>query len=244
MLSRRLRTLPLLIALVSTPRSHAQSDAAPAFEVATVKINKTGGGNGMFPTPGRLRVTNYTLQQLIQTAYHVKTGMLFGVNGWMQIDRYDIDAKAAGNSSFDDDLVMLQALLAERFQLRFHREIRQIASLALVAAKSGTKLHASKADGQKEHLTVLPSEISGDHIPFGHFVTILQGQLKLPITNETGISGNYDLTLKYAREDSPEAAGAPSIFAALEEQLGLKLEAWKGPVEVMVIDSATKPREN
>jgi uncharacterized protein (TIGR03435 family) len=77
-------------------------DTAPVFEVASVKFNHSGpdAANGFFPTPGRLRATNTTLQQLIQAAWHLNTGCLFGTTAWMESDRFDIDAKAAGNSSF------------------------------------------------------------------------------------------------------------------------------------------------
>jgi uncharacterized protein (TIGR03435 family) len=137
---------------------------------------------------------------------------------------------------------MLRGLLADRFQLRFHREVRQLSAQALVLAKGGPKLHASKDQDQKERVNIHATEISGVAIPFGHFVSILAAQLGYPITNQTGLSGKYDLALKYVRDDSPDA-GAPSVFAALED-LGLKLETRRGPVEVFVIDSAAQPRQN
>src|SRR5580704_7561282 len=108
-------------------------DTAPVFEVASVKVNNSGpeAANGFFPTPGRLRATNTTLQQLIQAAWHIDTGRLFGTTAWMESDRFDIDAKAAGNSSFEEDLVMLRGLLADRFLLRFHCKVRQLSTQAL-----------------------------------------------------------------------------------------------------------------
>jgi uncharacterized protein (TIGR03435 family) len=221
-------------------------DAQPAFEAATVKINKDGpqAGNGFVPSPGRLRVINTTLPQLIQAAFHVKTGALSGMTAWMESDRFDIDAKAPGRSTFDEDMPMLQSLLTDRFQLRFHRETRQLRTQFLVLAKGGPKFQRSKNQDEKEQITIRPTEISGTGIPFGHFVTILEAQLKYPITNETGISGQFDLSLKYVRDDAPGGAEGPSVFAALEDQLGLKLEARRGPVEVFVIDSAQRPAEN
>ncbi len=154
-------------------------DAGPAFEVASVKVGNSGpeAPNGFFPTPGRLRVTNTTLERLIQSAYHMKTGMLFGTTAWMASERFDIDAKATEKSSFDDDMVMLRALLADRFQLKFHRETRQLKMQALVLTKGGPKFQASKDQDQKERVNIRPTEISGVAIPFGHFVTILEAQL-------------------------------------------------------------------
>ena len=218
--------------------------AGPMFEVTSVEVNNLGpeAPNGFFPTPGRLRVTNATLQQLIQAAFHVNTGQLFGITPWMESDRFDVDAKAAGNSTFEEDLLMLRGLLAERFQLRFHREMRSLRTQGLVVAKGGPKLHSSKDQNQKEHVNIRATEISGVAIPFDHFVSILAAQLGYPITNQTGLSGKYDIALNYTRDDSRDA-GAPSVFAALED-LGLKLETRRGPVEVFVIDSAARPLEN
>lgn len=207
----------------------------PAFEAATVKINRAGpdAPNGFFPTPGRLRVTNMPLDRLIQAAFHIKTGMLFGTTGWMESDRFDIDAKAPGKSNFEDDLVMLRALLADQFQLKFHREIRPLKMQVLVLAKGGPHFAATKDQEQKEQITIRPGEISGTAIPFGHFVTILETQLGYPILNETGLKGSFDLSLKFARDEA---------FASLED-LGLKIESRKAPVEVFVIDSAVRPRD-
>jgi uncharacterized protein (TIGR03435 family) len=235
----RLFALALLLC-ITTP--------AQSFEVATVKLNTSGptASNGFSTTPGRFRVLNSPLEQMIHAAFHVPEGALAGLSGWMRSDRYDIEAKTAANSTFDENLTMLRALLIERFQLRFHSETRESTTLALVVAKSGPKFRQSKDDaaGNKERIDIRPTEISGVNIPFGHFVTVLAAQLKRTVTNATGLSGNFDLSLKYVRDDAPEGANGPTVFSALEDQLGLKLESRKGPVEVMVIDSAEKPREN
>ena len=153
-----------------------------------------------------------------------------------------MDAKATRQSSFDEDMGMLRALLVDRFQLRFHGETRQLKMQVLVVGRSGPKFQASKDQDQKERVNIRPTEISGVNIPFGHFVSILEAQLGYPIINETGLTGKYDLALKYVRDDSPGSDG-PSVFAALAD-LGLKLEARQAPVEVFVIDSAERPREN
>jgi uncharacterized protein (TIGR03435 family) len=222
--------------------------AAQSFEVAAVKRNASGptAPNGFNTTPGRFRVLNSPLEQMIHAAFHIPEGLLAGLTGWMRSDRYDIEAKTPAGSTFDENLTMLRALLIERFQLRFHSETRESTLLALVLAKNGPKFHQSKDDaaGSKERIDIRPAEISGIHIPFGHFVTALAAQLKRTVSNETGLSGNFDLSLQYVRDDAPEGANGPTVFAALEDQLGLKLESRKGPVDVMVIDSAERPRGN
>jgi uncharacterized protein (TIGR03435 family) len=221
---------------------------AQTFEVATVKLNTSGptAPNGFTNTPGRFRVLNSPLEQMIHAAFHIPEGALAGLSGWMRIDRYDVEAKTPAKSTFDDDLTMLRALLTDRFRLRFHNETRQSTTLVLVIAKNGPKFHQSKDDaaGNKEHIDIRPTEISGVNIPFGHFVSVLAAQLKRTVSNDTGLSGDFDLSLKYVRDDAPEGANGLTVYAALEDQLGLKLESRKGPVEVMVIDSAEKPREN
>ena len=230
-----MRLLPLFVCLPLLV-------VAQSFDAATVKLNPNpNAGNAFSPSPGRLRVTAMTLEQLIQAAFHVRTGALFGVTPWMQTDRFDIDATTPAPSTFDQELTMLQSLLTERFQLRFHRETRQLRIDVLVPAKGGPKFHLSANQNAKEQVSIRPTEICGTAIPFGHFVTILAAQLEYPLTNETGLTGQFDLCLKYARDDAP--GDGPSVFAALEEQLGLKIEARRGPVEVFVIDTAARPRE-
>ena len=231
-----------LLLMLTLCTASAQT-AAPTFEVASVKFNRSGpdSGNGFYPLPGRLRIINMTFEQLLQAAYSLKTGTLFGLTPWMTSDRFDIDAKTPDRSTFEASLVMLRALLEDRFQLRFHRETRELKSYVLVLAKNGPKFHATPNQEQKEQIAIRPTAISGTAIPFGHFVTILAAQLKYPIANATGLSGNFDLSFKYARDDSPDP-DAPSVFAALEDQLGLKLESRKSPTEAFVIDSAAKPQ--
>jgi uncharacterized protein (TIGR03435 family) len=232
----RLLMLPLAMALLA---------AGQSFEAATIKLNQSGptAPNGFSPSPGGLRAVNSTLEQMIHAAFHVKTGALAGLSGWMETERWDVDGKTSATSTFDEELVMLRELLIERFQLRFHSETRQVTTFALLTGKSGPKFESSKTDA-KERITIRPGEISGANIPFGHFVTVLAAQVERPITDETGLHGNFDLVLKYVRDDSPDAASGPSLFAALNEQLGLKLESRKGPIEVMVIDSARRPASN
>jgi len=232
-----------LIGIVLSIAYACAQDTAPEFEVASVTVSNSGpdAGNGFFPTPGHLRVTNMSLRQLIQSAYHVKTGLLTGTSGWMDAERYDIEAKTPGKSTFDDDMVMLRALLAERFQLKFHRETRQMKMAVLMVGKGGPKFPASKDQDAKEQITIRPTEISGTGIPFGHFITVLEAQLGYPLLNETGLTGKFDLALRYARDESSNTG--PSVFAALAD-LGLKLDSRQSPAEVLVIDSAQRPAGN
>jgi uncharacterized protein (TIGR03435 family) len=218
---------------------------APSFEAATVKVNSSGpmASNGFSPSPGELRVVNCTLEQMIHAAFHVKSGALFGVSGWMASERYDVNGKTAIAASFDEELDMLRTLLIDRFQLRFHNETRQITTMALVTAKGGPKFQASKDEG-RERITIGAGEISGINIPIGHLVSVLGSQLRRPVVNETGLTRSFDFSLKWVPDDAADSTAGASLFTALEEELGLKLESRKGPAEVMVIDSAKRPEEN
>ncbi|MGA9670344.1 MAG: TIGR03435 family protein [Terracidiphilus sp.] len=161
---------------------------------------------------------------------------------------------------------MEQALLADRFKLVVHHETKQFPIYALIVAKSGLKLHESKSDDDyKNGLKGFDGRPGGKGMmrmqsdPAGFQLTAqglsmdklaaqLSGQLDSKVQNKTGLEGSYDFTLRYSQEDSPEESSsspaAPSIFTALQEQLGLKLEATKGPVDVIIIDHIEPPSEN
>jgi uncharacterized protein (TIGR03435 family) len=220
-----------------------------AFEVASVKANHSGDRNiGMFPTPGRLVVRNHTLRLLVKAAYHLKDYQLFGTSGWMETDSYDIDAKADGKTTFAQDMPMLQALLTDRFQLKVHRETREIPVYVLVVGKGGPKLEASKDDDSKPtSLKNRPDGFNAVKLNFAQMAPLLSGNLNVPVIDETGIKGMYDVDLSYTPQallDNPEYVGGISVFAAVQDQLGLKLLPSKRPVEVMVVDRAEKPAEN
>ncbi len=239
------RSSATALALFCLGLTAAAQDASPAFDVAAIKPNRSGVAGGdsySSPSPGRLQISNSTLRYMIQMAYHMRPGTLFGATGWMESDRFDIEAKAPAAATFDQELTMLQALLADRFQLRFHHETRDLKSLALVLAKSGPRLHLSADQSTKEQVSIRATSISGTAIPFGHFVSILGAQMHESLANETGLTSKYDLDFHYV-PDTAEAASGQSLYAALD-QLGLKLETRRGPVDVMVIDSARKPEEN
>jgi uncharacterized protein (TIGR03435 family) len=155
---------------------------------------------------------------------------------------------------------LLRELLAERFQLKFHREPREMAAFALIVVKSGSKLQPPVEE------TNLPGDVPKSRINFyrrgymqGHFATLgnvsrsLAGEPEIagrPVVDKTGLTGQYDFTLHWSFDPGPAAAPTdpgeqwPSLFTALEEQLGLKLKPEKDQIEVIVVDSAEKPSEN
>jgi uncharacterized protein (TIGR03435 family) len=267
----------------------AQEAAPPAFEVATIKVNKSGENNQLIRRQpgGRVTVTNLPARFLITFAYQLAQFQLSGGPSWIANDRFDMVAKLEGNPEFpapgqgpDPIQLAMRALLADRFKLKVHRETREMDIYALVLAKPaagpGPGLKPSTADcsdrgrrGQPPTqgpppippTGIVPCSIMGTPglIRFGGFpisqiTTMLSGQTGRMVVDRTGLTGNWEFELHFAAEQrgapppgaDPPAAdpNAPSLFTALQEQLGLKLESTKGPVEVVVIDSIERPTED
>jgi uncharacterized protein (TIGR03435 family) len=205
---------------------------------------------------------NYTLKYMVAAAYSVTPRTISGGPSWIDSDAYDILAATPGEvrPSVDDQMLMLQALLADRFQLTFHTEQKDFAYYALTVAKSGAKLKESIAAPHEQ--TVLINRVyPRDYIQLparnatmAQFAAMLQrAVLDRPVLDKTGLSGKYDFDLEWTPDDSqfdghmpptrPDNSGKPDLFAAMQ-QLGLKLESVKGPVPTIVIDHVERPSEN
>jgi len=164
---------------------------------------------------------------------------------WLNSEIYDIAATMPPSTSTDQVLPMLQSLLADRFQLKLHRETKEVPMYALVVGKTGLKIK----EGEFGHSSTSASQgqLTAQKIPLSKLADFLSNQLGSPVTDMTGMKGFFDFTLEWAPDARPgEAGGASdstpgaSIFTAVQEQLGLKLESRKGPVEILVIDHVEK----
>jgi uncharacterized protein (TIGR03435 family) len=245
---------PLMFGLLNAPPSRAQSQpsagAAPRFEVTSIKSNNSmDQAIGMFFSPGRVRVKNYTLRSLIEDTYSLKRYQVSGGPGWVNSERYDIEAKAEENVGAKQMIVMLRTLLADRFQVKFHRETRQGPVYKLIVAKSGPKLHEpTEREETRPNLKIEVDGFVGHEVSMRWFTDALSAQLDRPVMDGTDLTGGYDFRLHYTPDNSepadPNAPSAASILTAVQEQLGLKLESAKGPVEILVIDHVEKPSEN
>ena len=219
------------------------------FDVASIKANPTAtGGSGVNTGRGRLTATNVTLRRLIQSAFDVNDFQIVGGPGWIGTEKYDIDAKAdvSGVTGHVDYGPMLQALLADRFKLKVHRETKQLPVYSLVVAKSGPRLTDHTGDGGASTNTSHASgkaTLTATKVSMDGFAYRLGRDLDRKVVDNTGLRGEYDVTLEWAPDPKPDST-APSIFTALQEQLGLKLESTRGPVGVVVVDSAEKASEN
>jgi uncharacterized protein (TIGR03435 family) len=258
---------PIVIGLINAPPSRAQEQAATAapkeFEVASIKPSNASGpmsrGVRVQMAPGgRLNESNITVKFLIQQAYNVKDFQISGGPAWINSERYDLVAKADGDVGRMDQIrPLIQKLLADRFQLTIHRDTKELPIYALVVGKNGPKLKESAANNPGPQIRVNRGLIDGQ----GMGMDMLANQLSVPlgrtVLDKTGLKGQYDIKLEFTPEDGPghgpgdgpEAApppdtAGPSIFTALQEQLGLKLETSKGPVQIIIIDRVEKPTEN
>jgi uncharacterized protein (TIGR03435 family) len=252
-------------AVASTGRESSVADVAPEFDVATVKQSNPATPGRQFMAKGHEFITiNTTLADLITFAYGLNGKQIAGGPAWLASQRYDIDGKSEGRGQPTDGQwkLMIQRLLADRFKLSHHRESRELAVYVLTVGKDGPKLKTSEAD---------PSALPGigfrgfGNMPVSHatmtdFAAMMQGSvLDRPMIDRTGLKGRYDFVLRWTPDDSqfigmrpPGAAlsgtdrpdAPPSLFTAVQEQLGLKLESTKAPVDVLVIDHVEMPSAN
>lgn len=228
------------------------------FEVVSIKPTPDPPiRTGTFPIPGTLTVGNYTLSRLISQVYRLQGYQLTGGPAWAYSDHFDIVAKAPFKATFMQMLEMLKPMMADRFELKTHPETRELPMYALTVLKSGPKLKPyDAAEAKGKSFGIRP----GDHgtkieswdLTMKAFAQILAGQVQSPVTDETGLEGSFRFTLEYSPEDlrqrepgeAPSDPGPASIYQAIQEQLGLRLDKRKGPVDVMVIDHAEKPPAN
>ena len=221
--------------------------ATPAFEVASVRRNLSGdisSSASRFPG-GRITITNNTLKDLIRNAYDLKDYQVFGGPGWIQSERYDIAARAEGDPGPDKLRAMLQNLLAERLGLKVHRETKAIPAYQLVVSKEGSKLRKSKEAASSLSIFRNRGQITAKKTSLPQLANGLSGLLGRAVVDKTGISGSFDFTLEYAPLDIELPQDSlPSIFTALQEQLGLRLEARTLSMDVLVVDDAQQLVEN
>ena len=230
---------------------HAQSTA---FDAASVKPAQAAGDRkSMSSDAGRIAYTNVTLRDCLMAAYDMKDYQISGPD-WMKTDRYNVVATAGGAASAEAMKIMLQNLLLDRFQMSVHREKKDLPVYAMVVGKNGTKMQETENPGRGN------LRMNGGGVVFSS-VTIQQiidymsrfatAELDRPIIDETGLNGHYDATVNlFGTQEEMMAAvskgdlGA-SIFTLIQDQLGLKLEPRKMPLDMVIVDKAERaPTEN
>jgi len=256
-----MKSVFLLAALAA---AHAQT---PAFEVASIKPSDPAGPISIRRSGYRIATTGSSLLFLISWAYDIHSDRIYDKPNWLDSVRYDVLANAPQDDRPAPPRLpgqpselqrMMQTLLADRFKLVIHRETRQLPIYAMVVAKGGAKVLLTPAPavmGQTPFSMPGRGHLIGTRVSAEMLAKVLSDQLSNSVQDQTGLKGVFDFTLKWepdtlstAADGGPAAAEArtgPSLFTAIQEQLGLKLEARKGTVEVLVIDHIEKaPTEN
>jgi uncharacterized protein (TIGR03435 family) len=256
----------LLLSVSSAILVQAQSKDL-SFEVASVKLNHSGDNPcyvRIIPGGG-LRAMNAPLQAVITTAYQIPDFELAGGSAWMTTERWDIEARGPGAAPPQQVLNMLRALLAERFQLKVHTEFRQMPIYALLVARSGPKLEPSRIEcfditaGIPPPMPSArpcggfnrgPAQMLGARIAMPGLAKTLSKLVARTVVDKTGIDGSYDIMLDWKPDEllqpdqDPAASESASFFTAIQERLGLRLEAQKGPVEILVVDGVNRASAN
>jgi uncharacterized protein (TIGR03435 family) len=238
--------LPALAAIGAS--LHAQP--LPAFEVASIKPNTTGltGHSISTDAGGRMTAVNVSVKLLMELAFDREDFRIAGGPAWLDAATWDIAATTGkpGELSVSELRPLVQSLLADRFALKFHREIKQASVYSLVAAKGGAKLTPSPESGRttmNTNLNKASIAIVATKARMEALVYALSVQLGRPVTDNTGLKGEFDFKVVWTPDQVADTSG-PSLFTALQEQLGLRLESTKGPEEVIVVDSVQKASDN
>jgi uncharacterized protein (TIGR03435 family) len=228
------------------------ADAVPQFEVAIIKrTDPNWRGSGFHDEGRRIFCDNKTLDEIVAFAYGVHATQIVGAPGWAGTDKYDVNgvSDVEGNPDLKQMQGMYRKLLAERFKLTFHREKKELSAYAIRAAKGGAKLTKSAGDpnGLGSDASGDPSGMKFTDTSMEEFVLVMQlFALDKPVVDQTGLMGRYDFLLKWSPDEaqSSDLNAPPGLFTAIQEQLGLKLEGVKAPVDVIVIDHVERPSAN
>ena len=236
----------------------AQALNTARFEVAAIKPSDPAvrGFHVQTAPGGRYIASGVTVKFLIQAAYGVREFQILNAPAWTDTQHYDINAKGEESTANQPNVMSqrLQDLLAGRFQLKLARETRELPVYHLVVAKGGSKLKESTAKEDDRFMQMGRGRITFKGASMSSLAVQLSQQLGRTVLDQTGLTANYDFTLNWTPEtpsgpdgpkDAPSAdPNGPTLFTAIQEQLGLKLESAKGPVEVLVIASVERPAEN
>jgi uncharacterized protein (TIGR03435 family) len=247
------------------PPKRMAPDANPAFEVASIKPSDPAHPEQIITLRGtEVITTNVTVHALINLAYWLHPKQLTGGPAWTETEKFDMAGKpdVPGQPNVDQMKMMIQKVMTDRFQLKFHFEKRELPVYAVQLAKTGAKITPSQDDpkgipGWGFGRNPAGMVMNFHNSPMSQFTAVLQNSTDRPVVDQTGLTGRYDFTLNFTPDgamaallggpppptgDNPDAA--PDLFAAFQQQLGLKLEPTKALVDVMVIDKVERPSEN
>jgi uncharacterized protein (TIGR03435 family) len=231
-------------------------EAHPSFAVATIKPHDPGERDrGIWVQGDHFDFSAASVEKLMKWAYSIQSEQIVGGPDWVRQDRYDINGRpdTEGEPDLAQQREMIAKLLADRFGLKFHRETRELPVYAIRIARSGPKLALAAHPERKP----IEESSNGGHgptdriltynsAPISYFVMVQQLWSDRPLVDQTGLTGKYDFVLRYTADEahSTDPDAAPGLFTAVQQQLGLKFEPAKAPIEVFVIDHVERPGEN
>jgi uncharacterized protein (TIGR03435 family) len=231
------------------------ADADPSFEVATVKPSSPDERGSAIHVGGRrLTIKNHTVNTMLLFAYGIHAKQIVDAPAWLATDRYDLDGvlDTDGEPSLKQMQHIVQKLLVDRFALKFHHEKRELAVYALTVTKDGSKLTKSKGDpnvlgdeNDQTHGGLITMTIT--NMSMTDFTLIMQFFTDRPVVDQTELTGKWDFKWTWTADESrvaPDSDAPPGMFTAIQEQLGLKLEAVKAPADVFVVDHIERPSPN
>lgn len=272
----------LAIFLLTLACAARAQNEPPKVEVAIIKLAAPDARDTFveFAPGGRINLTNMTLKGMVEFAWNLQPSQVAGGPPWVDSTRYVVTAKPDGSPKSSEIPAMVQALLADRFQLAIHHETRELPIYALVLARKDRKLGPRLTESKPGDCTpfdplkarpqpgatrprfcgtsgVSPNRLTAIGIPIGNLAPMLQTVLGRIVIDKTGLKGNFDASMEWSPDetqamqwppDAPKPGPAdntgPSIFSAIQEQLGLRLKSEKAPVDVLIVDRAEKPSEN
>jgi uncharacterized protein (TIGR03435 family) len=241
-----------MTATVCRISGQSSQDSKPVFDVASIKPiappYPTQGGPWTV-THGRFKAETAWLRGVVAWAYNVSSAQVKGAPDWINSDAYYFDARSENQDAGPDQVrLMLQGLLAERFKLTVHRDTQQGQMYTLAVGKNGSKLQDAK-DGRKSLISWNgPGRVTfSENQTLQGLVNVLTGVLGAPVVDETGLKGSYNFALEFTDSRDPRTRqpdAPPDVFGAVEEQLGLRLQSSKRPINVLVVDHIEKPSAN
>jgi uncharacterized protein (TIGR03435 family) len=258
--------VPLALASEMFAQAPEARPVFDAFEVATIKPTHPdwrGGRYMRMQTARQFEARGYALRILLAAAYNLTPQAISGGPAWIDSDLYDILAATPGQvrPTLEEQLSMLRKLLLERFSLVFHREEKEFSIYALTVAKGGPKMTPSAPVTAPEGAPPLVFRLSPDRARLPASSTTMselawvmqRSAVNRPVVDKTGLTERYDFELEWTPDETQFGGNVPTgnpeppkpdLFAALQQQLGLRLEATKGPIQTLVIDQVERPSEN
>jgi uncharacterized protein (TIGR03435 family) len=254
-----------LAAALALCQAPSKDPGALKFEVASIKPSAPGGPGGMArPDPGGLRYrgTNLPLRLYMVGCYRLRSDQILNAPGWLDSENYDILAEAPKQSTVEEMYLMMRNLLIERCHLKFHLENREMPIYALSVERTGAKLqrHDAANGGEPWIEQAMEAPFHPKWTATAASMDIFTGRLSRvmdrPVVDMTNLAGDYDFTLTFTAEPPPNLPpnalingqpidlSGPTIFQALRQQLGLRLDPRKGPAPVMIIEHIDKPSSN